>query len=123
MSRRLVSIVPQGTTLTVQFAGLYLSNAHVTDATVSLTALVSKHGAVAVTGVSLPVALAYVAAWESALDAKGKRIYLTDGNYEGVIPHGSSMVSGGFYYATIVATSGTKVRTFREELEVTAGEA
>lgn len=66
------------------------------DATVTLQSLVAKESGEAVTGVTVPLSLAYVAG--------------SQGEYRGVIPHDAEIDPGTVYEATIRAVASSGVR-------------
>lgn len=125
MIKRKRSIVPVGSTLAVRVSGLldHLGQPQ-TDATVQVTALVDKNTGAAHSGVSLPLACNYVADWATRTDRDGRRVFDTDGNYEGLIPHTNGVTADTILYATVVATSaGGLVKTWREETVFVRGES
>jgi len=66
------------------------------DATVTLQSLVDKRTGVAVSGVTVPLTLSYVAS--------------SNGKYRGTIPHDADVTAGRVYIATILAISSAGQR-------------
>jgi len=66
------------------------------DATVTLQSLVDKRTGVAVSGVTVPLTLSYVAS--------------SNGKYRGTIPHDVDVTAGRVYIATILAISSAGLR-------------
>lgn len=86
------SVVYVGSTGILRLTGLQdAADAYQNDATVTVTAAVDAADDTAVTGLTLPLSFTYVAA--------------SDGDYEAVIPHNTSMEAGRAYYFTVRAVS------------------
>lgn len=66
------------------------------DATVTLQSLTDKASGTAVSGVTVPLSMSYVAA--------------SDGKYQGTIAHGAGLTAGKVYLATVRAVSASGQR-------------
>lgn len=106
-----ISVVYVGNTCAIVLGGLRdQSDAVLVDATVTLQSLVERASGEPVTGVSTPLALPYVADWESIVDEDGKRVFESDGNYMAVLPHSAGWQATREYVATVRAVSDSGVR-------------
>lgn len=86
-----------GNTSIIEVDGLAdQDGAYQNDAAVTLQSLVDKRTGVAVSGVTVPLTLSYVAS--------------SNGKYRGTIPHDADVTAGRVYIATILAISGAGQR-------------
>ena|SRR5690554_6635024 len=86
-----------GNTSIIEVDGLAdQDGAYQIDATVTLESLVDKRTGVAVSGVTVPLTLFYVAS--------------SNGKYQGTIPHDAGATAGRVYIATILAISSAGQR-------------
>lgn len=86
-----------GNTSIIEVDGLAdQDGAYQNDATVTLQSLVDKRTGVAVSGVTVPLTLSYVAA--------------SNGKYQGTILHDADVTAGRVYIATILAISSAGQR-------------
>ena len=80
-----------------------LNGVYQNSATVTLESLVVESTGVAVSGVTVPLAMSYVAS--------------SDGRYDGSIPVAAAMVVGTSYLATVKAVSGGNTNQWEERVK------
>lgn len=86
-----------GNTSVIELDGLAdLDGDYQNDATVTLESLTNKVTGAAVSGVTTPLTLSYVAG--------------SDGQYQGTIPHDAAVVAGNVYLAVVLAISAAGQR-------------
>lgn len=101
-----------------------VSGGFAVDATVQVIALADKFTDAVPEAVSLPITCDYVEDWETRTDHRGRRVFLTDGWYEGLIPDNNGIDADTVMYATIrITTAGGLVGTRREQCQFVHGEA